>query len=464
MATTYIKVNIIDVGQGQCTFVEVYTDPNPNSNTDAPTHTLMFDCGSDAHSPQNNKNLYYIEQILSLMDFPAIDCLVFSHSDSDHISLINTLINKHPNLPIKTVWYGGNYEQYAKNNTNILETLVENGFCNSDDIGGLYANHSFRDNGDDESVNYLWRSEDGEVELYPIVANVLIAKPDFKSSLYLDVPVLKTSESLNRASIICGLKFSNSTYVICGDATNVTMGAFNTLFSGPTIDPLFTNIVMTTIPHHGSRTTGLRSNCSQGVRYRAAGIVNRFVCLLQSRTYTVSSFQQHNHPSLQLLSYFKPSCPNPCIRDNRLLESNSHLLVLNEDLNSGSYHNAITSNNIFGTDYFINTLVLPIIFNAYSDFPNYIYKNDIQKIDPLTQQPYPINSRACWVYTTNNNDITKIEGRVDMSLPSFTEDLTNGSLIVDEPPQITKKVTRKKLSIISKRHFSGQLKSYSRYT
>jgi len=54
MATGKMKLTVIDVGQGQCTFMELYDDTSPTPKL---INTLLFDCGSNKKSDVTEANL-----------------------------------------------------------------------------------------------------------------------------------------------------------------------------------------------------------------------------------------------------------------------------------------------------------------------------------------------------------------------------------------------------------------------
>src|SRR5215213_899170 len=100
MATGNVVVSVVDVGQGQCTFIEVYDDSTPTAKL---VHAVMVDCGSDKKSDDTPTNLGYIAAKVQEMAKPAFDCIIFSHSDKDHISLTKDVLDKFPPTKKPTV-------------------------------------------------------------------------------------------------------------------------------------------------------------------------------------------------------------------------------------------------------------------------------------------------------------------------------------------------------------------------
>ena len=128
-----MTVTVVDVGQGQCTFVEIYDDTKPTPKL---VHTILMDCGTDKASAVTDDNIDYIVKKIKSMDKPAIDCLVFSHSDKDHIWLMWDLLRKfEPTFPdIKTIWYGGDRDQYTKYGYNVLNYIESEKICKKANI------------------------------------------------------------------------------------------------------------------------------------------------------------------------------------------------------------------------------------------------------------------------------------------------------------------------------------------
>lgn len=417
MATGNMIVSVVDVGQGQCTFVEIYDTGGKL------IHTLLFDCGSDKKSNEVEINLQYIADKVSGMTTPAFDCLFFSHSDKDHISLTKGLLDKFSssNKPkVKEVWYGGDRTKYTKYNFNILNYLETQGYCDTADLKAAPSNYTGYFRKTKRFNRYFWRSADKTVIVYPIVANVLSNDPDWDDN---DVVLTgKTAEELNRVSIICGLYYAGTSYVICGDATNVTMASVNGVFSAGTT--VFNKNIMTTLPHHGSRATGLAVKSSQDASDEAIDVVDTFSTLLKSQTLTISAYEKHHHPSLELMSHFIPTVSAPILRDPRLKEKNSHRIVAYLDLDltkpsgslifNGFAQTFDTSTNTFATRY----------SSSYYEKINAVFfykigESSVAKAKGVTSGSV-INEFASWVYTTSSSGGNTLEGKANLSSASFT--------------------------------------------
>lgn len=425
MATGKVVVNVVDVGQGQCTFVEIYD----TSSTPKLIHALLFDCGSDKLSDETYANLKYIADSVSTMTTPAFDCIFFSHSDKDHISLTRYLLGEsamdgYPIITwttkpvIKQVWFGGARIKYTKGKKkfNLLNYMVAQTYCALSDQKEPYSNYTGYDKTTKNYVKYFWKSTDSSVYVYPIAANALSSDPDWDDD-DKDLP-LQGAEFLNRVSMVCGLYYAGASYVICGDATNVTMAAIDQLFSAGTA--VFNNNKMTTLPHHGSRATGLAVPSSSMASSSAIKVVDTFSGLMKSRTVTASSYQKHKHTSLELIAHFPPVLTTPALQDTRFVEANVHSMVLYVDtqikvkklLRTDEYYSLNTFANLFGTNYSMGSSA----FSASMDQLITGKASAAQGVKPgQTIDPF-----ACWVYTASSTGSTILEGRANLSTAAFT--------------------------------------------
>jgi phosphoribosyl 1,2-cyclic phosphodiesterase len=421
MAVGNVIVTVVDVGQGQCTFVEIYDDDGMNPEL---INTLLFDCGSDKESTQTVTNLDYIVARVNSMTTPGFDRIFFSHSDNDHISLawyVLNEINKTQAPVIGEVWYGGAYSRYTKRGFNILDYIINSGFCSKKNVKGFNSNSTDYVTSSKSFEYYLWRSSDKTVHVYGIAANVLSDNPDWDDS-DLDVNG-KTAEALNRVSLIAGLYYNGASFITCGDATNKTMGAVNGLFSAGTT--VFNNNKMTTIPHHGSRATGFAVPSSKKASDEAILVVDTFAAILKSKLLTVSAYQKHSHPSLQLMNRFIPTVTTPILRDPRLKQKNAHRITANIDIDLGTSagftihrgadYSFEATTNTFSTRY----------FDGYDTFSYNLGDDEAEESDGVTSTAGAINGFACWQFTTGPAATTTVGGYANLGLPLavFTSDI-----------------------------------------
>lgn len=427
MPTGNVIVTVVDVGQGQCTFVEIYNNSSPAKLI----HTLLLDCGTDKPSTQTDVNLDYIAAKALELDKPGFDCIVFSHSDKDHIYLTRQVLDKIAETKkpvIKEVIYGGAYRKYTKYGFNILEHIEDKGYCAADEIFSLesnFTNYNYA-SGKKKYEGNLWESTNKEVVLYTIVGNVLSSDPDWDDN---DLNVEgATAEALNRVSIIAGLYYAGASFVICGDATNITMAAVNSLFEGGTT--VFANNKMTTMPHHGSRATGFAVKSGQAASDTSVEIVETFAATLKSKTMSISAFEKHRHPSLELINKFIPTQTGAILRDPRLKQKNAHRITayIDVSLTTGkavTIYEGLSYSFESGTNTFST---------RYSDLgPYFSYTLGTKKAEAsegviVTTPVTSINPFACWRYTAAPAGTAITNGYPNLALPltAFTSAPTLG--------------------------------------
>lgn len=429
MATGDVILTVVDVGQGQCTFVEIYDDDGMNPTLQ---QTLLFDCGSNKKSDETGTNISYIVNRVTNMATPTIDCLFFSHGDTDHTNLIWTLLDEidlalgsDKKLAITNTLYGGAFAHYYKNSKNILNSVVTRGYCTAPTVrqaGG--SNFSNYNPATKSYAGHLWQSTDHSVMVYAVCVNVLSDEPDWTQN---DQPIPGgNAEELNRVSLVAAIYYAGKSYVICGDATYVTMGATIKRFNND--PPLFDNNAMVTLPHHGARNTGFAVPSSERASLKAKMIVGYFADLFQSDTVSVSAYRHHGHPSLELMSTFPPKLDKPVLRDPRLRQRNTHRITANIDYVIFLYDPDGESGQ---TIEMVRERTFEAITNTYttryfvSDLPTFSYNigNLIADVSSGLTADVPINGFACWRYTTASNGSYVLAGFANLALPlaSFTD-------------------------------------------
>lgn len=431
MARGNVIVTVVDVGQGQCTFVEIW-----NSDNTKIEETLLFDCGSDKGSTETTTNLDVIAAKVLTMDVPAFDCIIFSHSDKDHISLTRYLLDKISETTkpeVYSVWYGGSWKNYTKYGFNILDYLVNEDFCFKDNISKTCANYMGYAKSTDSYSAFFWSSSGGaDVKVAPIVSNVISDDPDWDEEEELSDQ--NTAEEKNRVSIVCGLYYAGVCFVICGDATAKTMSAINGLMLGTN---LFNDNVMITMPHHGSRATGFAVTSSQKASDESIKVVDTFVSIMKAKTTTISAYEKHHHPSLELINRFIPTAITPILKDPRLKAENSHLVTAYFDqdlfkisgvtLEKGLVYSFNTNSNTFSTRY----------SNGIDACSYRIGDTVIYAPQGAISSTTVINNFACWVYSTQGNGATLIEGKANLASTAFTTAATTSALAQRDLEQFT---------------------------
>ncbi|HEV2682411.1 MAG TPA: hypothetical protein VGV14_18045 [Rhodanobacter sp.] len=417
MAFSRVETTVVDVGQGQCTFTRIYDDSTPPELV----HTLLFDCGTDKSSPTTDSNIQWIADSLQLMDTPTIDLLVFSHSDNDHISLMYDLINAYKGkkkLKILSTWYAGDPDFYTKNTFNILDYLTS--YCKS------FTTPDFNESQYDSSKHGwdtppMWISADKTVQVSMLMGNVIDNQPGiFKLTAFG-----KVAEKKNRVSIVCALMHGTRTLLICGDATNRTMAWTNYYFGTDS----FTNALMITLPHHGSRSTGLNVSSAQVANKKSIDVVKTFATLASAKTLTVSAYALHGHPSIDLINYFSPTTVSTATLKDTRLSDDSHFTVCNVDVPlhlsttlakvTEDYHTLNSETNLFATYYYSEVAKFSYQFKAVSMSAPAKFK--------ATKAP-AINPHACWVYTTTTGGGNTVRGYKAMPATSTSKFTSDGTV------------------------------------
>lgn len=460
MTTGKMIVNVVDVGQGQCTFVEIY-DLLGNL-----TNTLLLDCGTDKKSPSMMTNLAYVADKIESMAEPVLDLLLFSHSDNDHVSLMMKLLELcKPKKPkIKQVVYGGNRANYSKgkNKFNILTQLVKSGYCTDKVIVGPAPNFSGFDRDLGQFQMAQWSTANGDVRVDLLVGNVVSDDPE-GAIVVQDVPVLKGAQALNRVSLVCSVTFNGHSYIICGDAVNRSMAWVNWYFQKA--KSTFAIVPMLTLPHHGSRATGLdtttgsKKKIGDKAKDPAIKTVTTFAKICNGQTLTASSFGHHGHPSMELVQYFiVPMVPKPLVKDLRA-NVNAHSMVSyvdmtlprpnNDIVGQYDYRSYLTETNLFGTNYY--NAAFPTGFG-------YNYGNSSVGDVPMGTLSSALNVNACWVYGNDNQNNSEMIG-VSHLPPStgtiFTEPVKGGQKVAHAAPALPRSNPRRAVvpSLARLRHF-----------
>lgn len=401
MAIGNVVTTVLDVGQGQSTFTCVYDDSTPAKII----HTLLFDCGTDKESVNTETNIDYIASRLALMDTPTLDLLVFSHSDRDHISLMYFVLKAYAArttvpLAIKDTWYAGSSFFYTKNSFNILNYL--HNYCTSFTTPAFNGTQFNKADGTWKSI--IWTDDPVAPNIYVgmLIGNVIDDEPGF----FFRTGFGTIAELKNRVSIVCALIHGDQSVLICGDATNRTMAWVNDAFG----TRMLAKNLMVTVPHHGSRSTGLSVASGNAANDRAIDVVKDFVKVANAKTATISSFQKHSHPSLELVNYFLPTlATGEVVDDENLVDG--HFSLFNVDIGlihaatSASvprgYHTFTTKANVYTTYY-------------YGGLPGFSYQFTGTTVSAaasfIRTGASWVSQHACWSFVTSGTGGNSMSG------------------------------------------------------
>lgn len=438
MATNGVNVSVLDVGQGQGTFVEVY-DASDNL-----TNTLLFDLGSAKSSrTAGSSSIDYIATKIASMAIPKIDYLSLSHKDRDHVNLLKRLIDAihtkiAPNkLQIGKVRYGGAREWYSGDLIKVLEGV-------SSDVSSLNLRHTCYIKGPPEKWEAIWNEND--VYVYIMLANIP-TDSTLKDWSQVNVIGKPDSELANSVSIISTVRWNNTQFFINGDATFVTFEESNKIFSFLTT---FDYVKMVTLPHHGSRRTtfGLSSSTYDATT-AATAVVDTFAKKINAKTVTVSAeiFGTYHHPSYDVMGLFtKYTDSTPWFKDPNLA-GNRHYITAYLDVTtkdskgvslSGEYSSFESPTNVYTTLY-----AVPGYIHGYSIPPPNPVGPGTKWLSTVKKPVFPIGVQ--WTYTINANGVitlTSPANRQPSVMALKNDTVTDTQAMVEVPTEETQILSR----------------------
>ncbi len=234
---TCLTVKIIDVGQGS---TAVALLPSGES--------ILIDAGGSGSSWANNVN----DEIDDL-GITDIDYLVLSHSDNDHINLINDIDALDLSTLTAIHMSGEPSDYYNQNaagrifmskiytNPGKVRTIAQ---CNQNKRLGVNATIYCHDN-DTYGVNYLPAGfpNDPSIELYTYFLAVNVGSNT------------NPPTSSNAGSLVFGITYDDHKIVFPGDAEGITQDGMEDF----TDEDMFQNTTLYPLAHHGATTKGSNS-------------------------------------------------------------------------------------------------------------------------------------------------------------------------------------------------------------
>ena len=337
MPADQIKYQVLDVGQGSGNFIEMYT-------AGVLTNTVLIDLGSEhASNTGGGLSVEYIVDTLYTMANPTIEFLFLSHSDTDHISLLDQLLDsfddqagKTPGfktLTINYVRYGGDSVDYGKKIKgkknvvyNVLDRLKDYMPVPTElrPLPVFYTNYEpRRQRKPNPPLPPAPLAVVEDVEFWILRANAPTVTGSRKR------PRVPTGYDKNTVSAIVVAEYRGGKYIATGDATGSTLAAANDVLTAKVLKDYFQGVMMVTAPHHCSESTSFSFVASNGKRNTTAAVANfkLFVDNLQSKSLQASAGKNKTfkHPSAYLMSYFWPWLkPQPYYTDPTLKTSNGH--------------------------------------------------------------------------------------------------------------------------------------------
>jgi hypothetical protein len=418
MATGSLRFTVLDVGQGTGNFVELFATKTPGPTT-PPAKTFLIDLGSERKKADaGGPSAAYVVTQLERMASPELDCVVLSHSDSDHINLLEMVLaafdppgTPHPTKKILTVqrsYYGGDYNLYSKRGKNVLVQL------------GRYSlkfPESFSNNQSSYDVvsPKPFRTIDG-VDLYLMVGNAPSSAVAKKKRARVD------SFSINTKSLVVVVSWGIQ-YIATGDATGVTLAACNKFIRPDVKKNYLSQVVMLTMPHHGSETTTFNFTGSGGGRDNAAAVQNvaTFATNTSPASITASAerVRTFKHPSGFLLQLFWATIESGHYTDPTLPPGRHYYVAYFTTRDGYSYQSATgpktfprsdwwytmqTAKDLFTNLYFEPDMV-PDQVNHYTAL---LPPNPGDGVPTPASIPYPPLGVA-WIYLSPEDQPTTIE-------------------------------------------------------
>jgi beta-lactamase superfamily II metal-dependent hydrolase len=431
MATSKIVVNALDVGQGCCTFVEVYESFGLKA-------TILIDLGSSKSTFAARDSINYMYGILSGMSTPRIDLLVVSHKDRDHRNLLMELCEKFTPkaLRIGMIRYGGlkSWYSYKKGGKtlNLFTEIAKQ--CTVSSLEGFPIGESSYDPKKGDWFPFLWVN--GDVGISSVMANAPVDTTREKignpQSMIVDEP---SGERVNAMSVACSVYFDGSAFILPGDAEFPTFVAAVSVLKG-----LTTNYIdLMSLPHHGSRKTtfGL-SSTSGNISSTERKIVETFAEIFKAKTIVASADTSFGHPSLEVIELFAGYTDSTIWYTDPALGYNCHVLTANIDIPAVySDGKPVPTKGWFTfTQSFISTLnIYSTLYKQFFSCGNILYTWSSSAKKPV-MQPFDWSSLslkqkgdlpygASWVYTKakgSNTVLTRMDNRLFASaLPKAAE-------------------------------------------
>lgn len=316
MATGYLLFRVLDVGQGSGNFIEIYDTKGKLSNT------ILIDLGSEkAKDTAGGPSVEYVVAKLKTMAQPTIDTVILSHSDSDHINLVQDLLKafdpvgtpgklRKNTLQIDVVRYGGDSSKYKKTKgangqaENVLTRLGDYAPGNPkvSDIDSFKPSYTSL-----RKAGAPFRTVNG-VKLYVMMGNA--AREDDGTKLGKKRKAVSDSYALNTNSLVIMLSFRGKQIIATGDATGVTLQQANRILTSAIIQAYLPSVLMLTMPHHSSKTTTLDVKGATGTKaerdkYGETNLEN-FADNTRPNAITASADRKgtFRHPSALVMSYF----------------------------------------------------------------------------------------------------------------------------------------------------------------
>lgn len=360
MAVERVDFYVLDVGQGSLNYVEIVEDVFGKSVV---THNMLIDIGTDSTHVIAKENIQWLRDKIKDRPDPRIDVVTLTHGDTDHYSLLLSLLPalKDPELGRKgrigMIRYGGDEADFTKGKP--LSELKN--YCV--DINGfdVYAYGVSEDGIGWEAP--IWPKDPGssEVALRLSAGNLPVLS---KGGDVVSNP--KDDARKNTGSLMVAVYWDGYWVLCTGDATGSSLAGANDIYTGATGVP---KTFMMTAPHHGSRKTTYNLAAAKDIPGDLAyGVVDTFLGLFPPYTVSFSAgIKRHHHPSMYVIKQFSAPTNELTYWADPKCGGNRHFITAWLDLRmtgvgvdpvfpppSPLYGTAQTKKNVFTTLYFEN--------------------------------------------------------------------------------------------------------------
>lgn len=311
---SYMRFCVMDVGQGSANYIELRED---NGSL---TAAAIVDIGSEQWKTAAGKPSaeWIADQLETMTGGAKLDVIILSHSDSDHVNLIPSLIqyfdtpdDDDPTLPvltIKEIIYGGDFGKYKKGRSvNFLTQLIAYHPEDDDDILTELEDDYSSFDADKKKWKPLAKIG-GKIELWALSANTTAEKiPESAYGPKRKRPQLPDGGfAINTRSIVIAAIFGGKTIIATGDGTGLTLAHCNQQLAKQTVRDKLGVAYMVTLPHHGSDTTTYDLTGSQWGSAAANEVVQKFTEWTKPDTITGSAGERKTfrHPSARVIDDF----------------------------------------------------------------------------------------------------------------------------------------------------------------
>ena len=218
IANASLRVHFLDVGQGDCTFIEL-----PNGEN------IMIDTGPVS----SIKNVVRYLKVLGVEEKHSIDYLILTHTDSDHIGNAKEVISKYnvKNIFIPKVY--SNYE--VKNNLDYYDYNIVDTYLWNQTVESIYKNIEIN------NINYSFK-------------DVVIESEEFNFSLIFYTPLDNNFSDSNDYSPVIILNSNDVKYMFVGDISSKTEKNFLDYYS-ELVSLNYFDVDVLKISHHGSKNS-----------------------------------------------------------------------------------------------------------------------------------------------------------------------------------------------------------------